>query len=69
MLDFLFENGADINGKYYPVGETLLHQAIKQTNPSPFNMKYFDKGLFKYLVCRGANVNAQNANEGNIDIH
>lgn len=42
-------------------------------------MKYFYKGLFKYLICRGADVNAQNdqgyaplhlaANEGNIDIH
>lgn len=79
MLDFLFENGADINGKYYPDGEALLHQAIRQTDPSPFNMKYLYKGLFEYLICRGADVNAQNdqgyaplhlaANDGNIDIH
>lgn len=79
VLDFLFENGADINGKYYSDGETLLHYAIRHTDPSPFNMKYFYKGVFEHLISRGADVNAQNdqgfaplhlaVNRGIIDIN
>lgn len=59
ILDLLFANGADINRKYYTNGETLLHRAIAITDPSRFYMQYF-KGLSKYLICKGADVNARN---------
>lgn len=61
ILDLLFANGADINYPYYPNGETFLHKAIEITNPSRFNMEYFFKFLFKYLIRKGADVNAKNS--------
>ncbi|XP_055324952.1 putative ankyrin repeat protein RF_0381 [Sitodiplosis mosellana] len=60
ILDLLFANGADINHPYYLNGRTLLHFAIETTDPSRFNMEYFFKFLFKYLIRKGADVNARN---------
>lgn len=61
ILELLFANGADINGKYYSNGNTFLHEAIEQTDPSEF--KSFFKELFTYLIRKGADVNARN-NQG-----
>lgn len=58
ILELLFANGADINGKYNPNGNTLLHEAINGTDPSEY--KSFFKGLFTYLIRKGADVNARN---------
>lgn len=66
ILDLLFANGADINRKYFSNGDTLLHRTIAHTDPSLY--KGFFKGLFQFLIRKGADVNARN-NDGYGPLH
>ncbi|WP_265014505.1 ankyrin repeat domain-containing protein [Wolbachia endosymbiont (group B) of Camptogramma bilineatum] len=58
MVQFLFENGADINAKTGPSGETPLHLAVAKGNAE----------IIRLLIEKGAGINAGDKNE-NTPLH
>lgn len=68
VMDLLFANGADINRKYYSNGETLLHKVLWIASPSRTDVEIFFKDSFKYLIRKGADVNARN-DQGYTPLH
>ena len=62
---FVAEHGSDVKAKDTLLGRTLLHAAVVSGRPTPNGgWGALDIAVFKYLISKGADVNAKDNNGG-----